>query len=296
MPRPSLDDLIDEAERRLSDAGIEAARADAGQLAAHALGLPPHARPAPWTKLTEAEHARFTELVSRRAERIPLGHLLREATLGGVTVAVGPGVFVPRPHSELVLASGLEVLARRENPVVVDLCTGSAAIALAVAHARPDATVHAVELDPNALEFAHRNSARQAELGDTPITVHAADVTAPGLLAELTGGVDLVLANPPFVPESERLLPEYGVHHPKLAIFSGADGLHVIRHVVRLAAELLRPDGGLVVEHGHFHGRSVPELLTASTTFGEVSTHDYLDGRPLYTTANRTPERKEHAA
>ncbi|QWF78799.1 N5-glutamine methyltransferase family protein [Amycolatopsis sp. CA-230715] len=296
MPRPSLDDLIGAAERTLSDAGIEAARADAEQLAAHALGLPPHARPAPWTKLTETERARFTELVSRRADRIPLGHLLREATLGGVTVAVGPGVFVPRPHSELVLASGLEVLAGRENPVVVDLCTGSAAIALAVAHARPDATVHAVELDPNALEFARRNSAHQASLGDTPIVVHAADVTAPGLLAELTGAVDLVLANPPFVPESERLLPEYGVHHPKLAIFSGADGLHVIRHVVRLAAALLRPDGGLVVEHGHFHGRSVPELLAADAAFGAVSTHDYVDGRPLYTTANRTPQRKEHAA
>ncbi len=274
-----MDALLDEAERTLSDAGIVTARADVEQLAAAVFG----------SGQSDAQvTARFRDLVARRAERIPLGHLTGTATLGGVEVAVGPGVFVPRVHSEQVLASGRQALHGITAPLVVDLCTGSAAIALAMAHARPDATVHAVEFAEPALEFAARNIARRTELGDTPVRLHDADVTEPGVLSELDGSVHLVLANPPFVPEATELLPEYGVQHPKQAIFSGPDGLHVIRHVIAVAARLLRTNGVLVVEHGHMHGATMPALLHVDPRFADISTDLDHDDRPLYSVATRT--------
>lgn len=283
----TLGALVEQAEHTFRLAGVMAPRVDAEQVAAHVLGVEP--QDLPWdSELDEQVSARFAHLVDRRAERIPLGHLTGRAVLGGVEVEVGPGVFVPRLHSELVLASGLQSIRGTVNPVVVDLCTGSGTIALAIAHARPDATVHAVDFDPLALEFARRNSTRRAELGDTAIVLHDADVTCPGLLTQLEGVVDLVLANPPFVPDETELLPEYGVHHPRQAIFSGSDGLHVIRHVVGAAAGLLRPHGGLVIEHGHLHGTTVPGLLRADARFQGVSSHLDHERRPLYCTATRS--------
>ncbi|MGH3427996.1 MAG: N5-glutamine methyltransferase family protein [Mycobacteriales bacterium] len=272
MGRKTLGALIDDAEQTFRFAEIMTSRADAEQVAAHVLGVDRHEL-ALDSEPDEQLLARFQYLVDKRAERIPLGHLIEVAVLGGVEVSVGPGVFVPRMHSELVLASGLRAIREIPDPIVVDLCTGSGAIALALAHARPDATVHAVDFDPLALEFARRNSARRAELGDTTIVLHDADITEPGLLTELDSTVDLVLANPPFVPEETELLPEYGVHHPRQAIFSGPDGLDVIRHVVDTAARLLRPCGGVVVEHGHLHGSTVPGLLRTDAWFQDVSSH-----------------------
>ena len=201
----------------LSAAGVPSPRTDAELLAAHLLGVErtklmmvPLVDP----PVVEALHA----LVRQRAERVPLQHLVGTATLGNVTLSVGPGVFVPRPETELLLAWGLATLEGIEQPTVVDLCTGTGALALAVANARPDATVHAVELDTNALTWARHNIDQQAAAGDTPTRLHAGDVHDPTLLMDLEGLVDLVLCNPPYVPEGTPVPPEVREHDPHEAV------------------------------------------------------------------------------
>ncbi|WP_055605458.1 N5-glutamine methyltransferase family protein [Streptomyces prasinus] len=278
--------LIETAERALSAASVPNPRGDATELAAHVLGVEV-ARLDPGAEIQEEQAELHKELVAKRADRVPLGYLTGRMHLGGIEVAVAPGVFVPRVHSELVLAHGAQALRAVTTPLVVDLCTGSGAIALAMAHTRPDARVHAVELDPSALEWARFNAARRAEAGDTPIQLHAGDATDPELLAELDGQVDLIMANPPFVPDGVQLLPEYGKFHPERAIFSGSDGLDVIRGVVPVAGRLLRGGGTLVIEHGHFHQETVPELLQSSGQFMEIADYCDQDRRPLYATARR---------
>lgn len=150
--------------------------------------------------------------------------------LGPAEVAVGPGVFVSRPETEGLFVLALAALEGRTAPVVVDLCTGSGAIALAIALMRTDAVVHAVENDPAALSWASRNLAG--------ITVHDADVTTPGVLEALAGTVDVVVSNPPYVPDSTVVSPEVRLDPPQ-AVFAGPDGLAVIRPLAHLAHRLL---------------------------------------------------------
>ncbi|GAB7108599.1 peptide chain release factor N(5)-glutamine methyltransferase [Streptomyces phaeofaciens JCM 4814] len=281
-----LQDLLEESERTLTTSGVWSPRADAEALAAHVLGVPAGAldtgRAVPGDAVRE-----LRALVARRAARIPLGHLTGRARLGGIEVTVTEDVFVPRFPTERLLAWGLSALAGTRAPVVVDLCTGSAALALALAHARPDAEVHAVDLDPAALACARGNAADRAAAGDTPVTVHAGDVGDPGLLAHLDGRADLVLANPPYVPVGTKLLPEWGEHHPRQAIFGGTDGLDVIRKVVGRAARLLRPGGALAIEHGDAQIDVLPVLLAASGAFDDAEGHRDQEDRPRYTTTFR---------
>ena len=267
---------------------------EATDLAAYALGVPVCALPMD-RELRDDEIARLQHLVDQRADGIPIGHLTGSAVLGGVTVSVGPGVFVPRVQSELVITHGLIEIADVPNPLVVDLCTGTGAVALAVAHARPDATVHAVDIDPLALDYARRNSARRVALGDTEIIIHEADVTAAELLAELDATVDLLIGLPPFMQDGDvSWLPaEFSEHQPNRAIFSGPDGLDIIRHIVAAAARLLRPGGVCIIEHGVLHAESVPEILHSDGHFEDVADHLDTTGWPLYATATRSQEGTE---
>ncbi|MCO1579993.1 peptide chain release factor N(5)-glutamine methyltransferase [Crossiella sp. SN42] len=287
MNRQPLRLAVMDAERILTQAGVASPRVDAELLAAHVLGvdrmklgLIPLVDP----PVIEAFH----RLVRRRAQRVPLQHLTGRAWLGSLELAVGPGVFTPRPETELLLEWGLRALTGVSRPVVVDLCTGSGALALAVAHERPDATVHAVERDPAALTWARRNADAQADRGDTRVRLHAGDVADPGLLAELDGTVHLVLCNPPYVPEGTPVPPEVAEHDPHAAVFAEDEGLAVIRHVVRCAARLLRPGGGLAVEHDDTHGEAAVALLSTRRVLAEVTGHLDLAGRPRFVTARRT--------
>jgi release factor glutamine methyltransferase len=287
MTRQPLRLAILDAERILAAAGVDSPRTDAELLASHVLGV--ERGRLPLVPLVDGSVVEaIGKLVARRAGRVPLQHLIGTAPMGAIDVTVGPGVFVPRPETELLLAWGLAVLQGVHNPVVVDLCTGSGVLALSLANARPDAVVHAVEADPVALSWARRNAELRREAGDTPIRLYSGDVTEPRLLADLEGAVDLVLCNPPYVPEGTPVQPEVADHDPAVAVFGGPDGLDVIKHVVAGAARLLRPGGVVAIEHDDTHGESVPALLSARRVLSDVEDHLDLAGRPRFATARRT--------
>ena len=209
--------------------------------------------------------------------------------MGNVSLEVGPGVFVPRPETELLLAWALAHLeaSGRRAPVVLDLCTGTGALALAIAHARPDAVVHAVELQPQALAWARRNADRRRDAGDTPINLVQGDVTDRALLTELEGGVDLVVSNPPYIPEGAVLDPEVADHDPHTALFGGADGLSVIKPMINNIARWLRIGGAVGIEHDDTNGDQVAELFRARRVFDRVVEHPDLAGRPRFVVAHR---------
>ncbi|WP_300007938.1 peptide chain release factor N(5)-glutamine methyltransferase [Pseudonocardia sp.] len=284
MSRQPLRLVIAEAERILAAAGVASPRVDAELLAAQIVGVE-RGRLMLHPLVDPPVVEELRRLVVRRAAREPLQHLLGSAVLGPVSVAVGPGVFTPRPETELLFEWGLEVIADVGSPLVVDLCTGSGALALAVAASRPDAEVHAVEADPGALSWARRNI---ADHGDT-VTLHAADVRWNDLLVELESRVDLVLCNPPYVPDGTDLPPEVTEWDPPGAVFAGPDGLEIIRAVINTSAGLLRYGGHLAIEHDDTHGEVVPALLRRRRVLADVQEHLDLAGRPRFATARRVP-------
>jgi release factor glutamine methyltransferase len=225
-------------------------------------------------------HADFEGLVRRRAAREPLQHLLGTAGFRYLELQVGPGVFVPRPETEVVVEAVLVEAGRIDSPLVVDLCAGPGTIGLSVAHEHPSAVVHLVESDPGAFVWLQRNRPE----GNPRVHLHLAD--AAEALTDLDGTVDVVASNPPYVAEDERAQvdPEVRDHDPEVALFAGEDGLDVIRVVERRAAALLKPGGLLVVEHSDRQGESVPALLRRNG-WTDVADHDDLTGRPRYTVA-----------
>jgi len=269
-------DLIREAETRLAAAGIGSPRVDAELLLAHVLGV---SRAALITATVSAEDAaRFAGLVERRAAREPLQHIVGTAPFRHLELAVGPGVFIPRPETELLVDAALEVL----NPgdTVVDLCAGSGAIGLAVLDELPGTRVLAVERDEAALSWLRRNAS------GTELEVVEGDVSDPNLLFALYGQADVVLSNPPYVPEGVDVDPE--VHaDPANAVFGGADGLVLLPAVIARAAELLRVGGFLALEHDESHVDSAPLVLAKDGRWHEITGHADLAGRPRFTTALR---------
>nr|MDT0662883.1 peptide chain release factor N(5)-glutamine methyltransferase [Micromonospora sp. DSM 115978] len=268
----------------LTQAGIGSARAEAEQLAAYALGVS-RGRLALARELDVAQQARLSELVARRAAREPLQHLLGSAGFRYLDLAVGPGVFVPRPETELLAGWGVRAATGDGSALVVDLCSGSGAIALAIADEVPGARVVAVERSAAALTWLRRNAADRVAAGDHPIEVVAGDVTDPGLLADVAGRVDVLVCNPPYVPAGTPVPPEVADHDPAEAVFGGPDGLAVIRSVIDRAVVLLRPGGVAGIEHDESHAGRLPALLRAGGRFDEVVEHQDLAGRPRFVTA-----------
>jgi release factor glutamine methyltransferase len=220
-------------------------------------------------------------LLKRREKREPLQHILGRAPFRHLQLAVGPGVFIPRPETELLVDAALPVLRPIENPLVVDLCSGSGAIAIAIASELPGSQVIAIEQAESALPWLRRNAA------GTGVEVVPGDATDPKLLAHRRGRVDVVLANPPYVPLAAVVDVEVRAD-PAAAVFGGQDGLALIPHVIARAAEWLRPRGLFAMEHEGSHGEVVPELLRLDGRWRDIEDRRDLTGRPRYVTAIRT--------
>ena len=286
MARESLRVAIMDGTKQLTEAGVGSPQVDAELLAAHLLGVP--RTKLGLTPLVETSWVEeYRGLIGRRAQRIPLQHITGVAHLGAAEVQVGPGVFTPRPETEVLLEWALDAIADGGSPLVVDLCSGTGVIAIAISMARPDATVIAVERAPGALAWARRNIDLQAAAGGTPVQLRGGDLFDERLLSDLDGRVDLVTANPPYVPEGTAVDPEVSEHDPAEAVFAGIDGLSVIKPMITVAAGMLKPGGSLAFEHDDSHGSSVPALLAARRVLAEVEDHVDLNGRPRFVTARR---------
>jgi release factor glutamine methyltransferase len=268
----------------LAAAGRESPRVDAELLLAHLLGIE-RGRLLLAGPLSSSQQAGYAELIRQRAAGRPLQHLTGVAPFRHLVLAVGPGVFIPRPETELLLELAAVRLAAAGT--VLDLGAGSGAIALAVAQEHPAARVIAVERSETALAWLRRNAAERAAAGDRPIEVLAGDFTDPALLSELAGSVDVLLANPPYVPGRirEQLTTEVG-HDPAEAVFGGPDGTSLLPSLIATSSRLLRPGGLLVFEHDDSHVDRLAELL--SDGWQDVHGHQDLAGRPRFTSAIRT--------
>jgi release factor glutamine methyltransferase len=274
-----LRSAIDSATTLLADAGIDSARYDAEELAAHVAGTE-RGRLSLLGPPDDVFFDHYNAAIAARSRRVPLQHLTGTAAFGPLMLSVGPGVFIPRPETEAMLewavAQSLPV-----KPVIVDVCTGSGALALALARHRPDARVIGLDDSGAALDYARRNAA------GTTVDFVRADVTHSGVLTELEGHVDLVVCNPPYVPDGAELEPEVTEHDPPHAVFGGPDGMAVIPAVARLAGRLLRPGGLFAVEHDDTTSSMTTETIGGTDLFDDVVARTDLTGRPRFVTARR---------
>jgi release factor glutamine methyltransferase len=314
--------LLKWAYEELADAGVASPQADAEVLLAHALGVDRselRRLVVLGREVPDDAAGVFTGLVSRRAAREPLQHLTGVAAFRHLELAVGPGVFVPRPETEEVAQVAIDeaakVVGERGSAVVVDLCTGTGAIALAVATEVPGTRVHAVELDKDAHAWAERNvDALSAEVASTRAGT-GADVergATPERIVRLVKGdartalygidglADVVVSNPPYVPsDAVPVDPEVAEHDPAVALYGlGPDGLEVPRGITDAAARLLRPGGLYVMEHAEVQAEAARDMVVAARdadgrpVFGEPETRKDLTGRHRMVVARRLgPER-----
>lgn len=289
----SMRDAVRRAVRALTAAGIDSAEFDAITLAAHALG----------TTTSEVQKLiimggpapeGLDDLVGERSRRVPLQHLTGRSGFRGLELSVGPGVFLPRFETELVAGLAIShvsaqslstsrLLAAGLPTVVVDLCTGSGAIALSIKDEVPAADVHAVEVSELAHGWAIRN---RDDLGlDVDIRLGDARLAFP----ELVAGVDVVVSNPPYIPEGAVPIdPEVRDHDPEIALYGGsADGLRIPLALAARAAVLLRPGGFFVMEHADVQGRSLQAALQATGSWVDIEDHLDLNLRPRAVTAFR---------
>ncbi|GAB3413583.1 N5-glutamine methyltransferase family protein [Flindersiella endophytica] len=273
--------LVERASSTLADAGVASPAYDAEELLSHVIGVP-RLRLRFLDSVPDGAARTFDELVLRRAKREPLQHLTGEAPFRHVMVKVGPGVFVPRPETEIVAGWVIETAQDvNDHPVVVDLCTGSGAIALSIATELPAARVYACELDPAAHAWAERN------LAGSSVTLALGD--AAEAFGELSGTVDVIVSNPPYIPMAayESVEPEVRDHDPALALWSGPDGLDAIRVIERSAARLLKPGGWAVVEHADVQRDTAPAVFAATGAWTNVRDNPDLSGKSRFVTARR---------
>jgi len=315
-PAPQLAAALRAAAAALAEAGVASPEHDAVALAAHLLDVS-YGEVRRRAVLGAAVPPGFAELVAQRVRRVPLQHLTGRAPFRRLELAVGPGVFVPRPETEVLVTAVLAELttlsgpagpagpaglagpsgpsgpsgpreqrASGADPMVVDLCTGSGAIAVAIAVEHPTSRVWAVELSPEAAAYARANIAAHAPR----VRLIVGDGAAPHPeLASVEGCVDVVTCNPPYIPDGMVPLDqEVRDHDPELALYGrSADGLAVPLAMAARAAELLRPGGLLAMEHADAQGESLPAALAAAGDWVEIQDIADLAGRPRVSVARR---------
>lgn len=287
MNNNSIESVLDRAVAILESAGILGARVDAELLIGHVLGMSRggvQARALTGRSLSNDDLVAVAEAVERRAAREPLQHITGRAPFRNLELAVGPGVFVPRPETEFVAQFAIDALrsVASESPIGVDLGTGSGAIALAMATEVPHARVWGVEVSPRAYIWTKQNFRELAPNNATPVFTDLAVA-----LPDLNGLVDVAISNPPYIPLGAIPRdPEVRLFDPEIALYGGADGLDIVRNVSTTALRLVRPGGALVIEHGELQAAEIAELLRADG-WSAVASHRDLLGRDRATTAVR---------
>lgn len=315
--RESVRDVLFDAERRLGAVGVPSPSVDASEIVAYVMGTT-RTRLFLQDGMSPEQRVRVEQLLARRLSRVPLQHLLGTAAFRRIEVEVGPGVFIPRPETELVTEAGLRDLAARPmgERIAVDLCSGSGAIAISLGVEVSGSRVHAVELSDDAIDWTRRNVAGHEEslsAQGSKVDVHHCDATTvadPGQpLARLAGQVAVVVTNPPYIPDQMiPREPEVKDHEPAMALYGGKDGLDVVRGVVRTAAVLLRPGGLLVIEHADVQGvaagasgvpgvvgswrtdvelASMANIPAGQAVFEQVTDRIDLNGLPRFTLARK---------
>jgi len=273
------------AAARLAEAGVQSPRADAELIAAHRHGV----RRGQLNLVPDSDFdPRYWDDVARREAREPLQHITGTAFFRYLELEVGPGVFVPRPETEVMTGWAIDRLAEMDvaEPVVADLGTGSGAIALAIAQEVPRSRVHAVEGDPLAIGWAESNIARCAVAAPHTsgrVTLVTGDFRTA--LCDLDGAIDLVISNPPYIPVDASVPPEVGEYEPPAALYSGADGLDAIRVIEHAARRLLRPGGMVAVEHGAQQGTGVYWVFAEENGWTRTTNHTDLAGLDRFVTA-----------
>lgn len=298
--------VLRDAVKKLEFAGVESAEYDARLLLAHACGvslaeLNKALLMGDYKNFSPDYASKYSDFVSRRASREPLQHIIGRAPFRYLDLRVGKGVFVPRPETEVVVDAGLDWLCESHisKPTVVDLCAGSGAIGLSIATEVADAQVWAVEKSPEAFQYLRKNfeetaknyenmqisSRYHAVLADAT-KAHISDLT-PELHA-ICGKVDLVITNPPYVPENQ--VPEQievREYDPPLALYGGSvDGLLIPEQIMRAAFALLKPGGAMVMEHDVSQGDALKKYAE-SLGFACTRVGNDLTGRPRYTFAQK---------
>jgi len=267
---------VDGAAASFAAAGIEQASVDAELIAAHVLKV---SRGELGAKMVTGEtfdanqSELFSALVEKRAARVPLQHLTGVANFRNLELQVGPGVFVPRPETEVLVGLAIAALTEATSPIVVDLGTGSGAIALSIAQEVPQAKVFAVELNPDSISFTRKNFERYGQ-NATLVEGDMADA-----FENLNGQAQLLVSNPPYIPlDMVPKDPEVHLHEPKLALYGGEDGMSLVHVVLAVANRLLVSGGKLLIEHADIQGE-ITRRLASEAGFIDVATHQDLAGR-----------------
>ncbi|AFH51775.1 Protein methyltransferase hemK [Corynebacterium pseudotuberculosis 267] len=265
-----------DAEATLEAAGVASPRMLAQIIAAHLLGCTLMEL---GLRMREPTPDQFEALVARRAQREPLQHIIGKAWFGPLILKVGPGVFIPRPETEVLADWAVQQLSGGET--VVDLCTGSGALAAYVATLVPTTKVTAVELSPSAAHYAQENL-------PPSVNLIIGDATDPNVLRPLMGTVDVLVSNPPYVPETPDLTPEV-YYDPAMAVFSGKDGMDMIKLLIPVIHELLAPHGRVGIEHDDATSLAVLQEFRAHGGFEEITVVKDLTGRNRFVTASKLP-------
>jgi release factor glutamine methyltransferase len=288
-------ETISKATLLLTEAQVSSPQVDAEILLAYVLGVERNQLTSV-NQISGEQLFEFENLVARRANRVPLQHLTGIAYFRHLELAVGPGVFVPRPETELLVEAAIAHLKDIPAPRnAVDLCSGSGAIALSIALEVPGTIVLAVELSDDAVKWLAHNivdHAAQLEAVGSHVFVHHGNAGDRTLLADMVGQIDAVVTNPPYIP-SDMIPrnPEARDHDPAIALFSGLDGLDVAREVVVVAADLLKTGGFFGMEHADVQGESMPALFDAMpNTWTNVKDNLDYNKLPRFTTAVRSTE------